>query len=82
MGGTAAMDYISQGIATAFQLLARGDAETWSAVITTLRVSSLSILISLLLGIPAGFLLGSISFPGKNSIRTLVDTLLNFFYFI
>ncbi len=76
MGGTAAMDYISQGIATAFQLLARGDAETWSAVITTLRVSSLSILISLLLGIPAGFLLGSISFPGKNSIRTLVDTLL------
>jgi len=72
------MDYIWQGILRAFQLLLSCDPETLSAIGVTVRVSTLSILASLALGIPLGFLLGYQSFPGKRAVRLLVDTLLSF----
>ena len=43
------MGYITEGFTTALRLLARGDPETYSAIFTTLRASSLSILASLVL---------------------------------
>jgi tungstate transport system permease protein len=70
------MDYLAEGLIRAFQLLFTGDEETYSAVFTTLRVSTLSITASLCLGIPAGFLLGHYDFTGKKQIRAIVDTLL------
>jgi tungstate transport system permease protein len=70
------MDYLAEGLIRAFQLLFTGDEETYSAVFTTLRVSTLSITASLCLGIPAGFLLGQYDFTGKKQIRAIVDTLL------
>jgi len=70
------MDYIAEGFITALKLLARGDPETYSAFFTTLRVSSISILASMVMGIPLGFALGYYSFPGKRQIRAVVDTLL------
>ncbi len=72
------MDFIWQGILKAFQLLLSGDPEALSAIGVTLRVSTLSILASLGLGIPLGFVLGYRSFPGKRAVRLLVDTLLSF----
>jgi tungstate transport system permease protein len=72
------MDYIWQGILRAFDLLLSLDPETLSAIGVTIRVSTLSILASLILGIPLGFLLGYRSFPGKRGVRLLVDTLLSF----
>jgi tungstate transport system permease protein len=71
------MDFILQGIAQAFVLLASGDWETYSAVIATVQVSALSMAASLLLGIPLGYLLGYLDFPGKKEVRTVVDTLLS-----
>ncbi len=70
------MGYIAQGFVGAIQLLLSGDPETFSAIFTTLKVSSLSITASLFLGIPGGFLLGYCSFPGKRQLRAVVDTLL------
>jgi len=70
------MDYISEGILGAFQLLLTGHEETYSAVVTTLKVSTLSIAVSLFAGIPLGFLLGYGNFSGKGALRTIVDTLL------
>ncbi len=70
------MDYILEGIWGAFRLLLTGHEETYSAVTTTLKVSTLSIGASLLVGIPLGFFLGFGSFPGRNILRTIVDTLL------
>ncbi len=72
------MDYIGQGLAQALTLLLKGDAETYSAIWVTLRVSTISTLASLILGIPAGFLLGHYAFAGKRAIRVVVDTLLCF----
>jgi tungstate transport system permease protein len=72
------MDYIWQGLIQAFALLLSGDPETYSAIWVTLSVSSLSIAATLFMGIPAGFVLGRFTFPGKGIIRLLVDTLLSF----
>jgi tungstate transport system permease protein len=70
------MDYILQGILKAFQLLFSGDAETFSAVAATVTVSTYSMVTSLAVGIPLGFLLGYFQFPGKRYVRLTVDTLL------
>lgn len=39
-------------------------------------MSSWSLFISLIIGLPLGFLLGYYNFPGKTVVRTIVDTLL------
>lgn len=71
------MDFILEGIAKAFVLLAQGDPETYSAVWATVQAASMSMTVSLLLGIPLGYLLGYLNFPGKKGLRTVVDTLLS-----
>ncbi len=70
------MDFILQGLIQAFALLIGGDPETYSAVFATVKVSSLAMAASLLIGIPIGFALGHFTFPGKNQVRLIVDTLL------
>jgi tungstate transport system permease protein len=70
------MDYLIQGFFNAFILLFQGHAETYDAIFTTLKVSSLSILISLIIGLPCGFALSYYNFPGKKHLRAIVDTLL------
>ena len=70
------MDFLTEGFFSAFILLFQGNAETYDAIYTTLKVSSISILISLIMGLPCGFALSYYTFPGKKHIRTVVDTLL------
>ena len=70
------MDYITDGFSRAIELLLSWDEETYSAIFTTIRVSSFSILISLFFGMPAGFILGYKDFFGRKIIRSIVDTLL------
>lgn len=70
------MDYLVQGFFNAFILLFQGHAETYDAVFTTVKVTSFSILISLVIGLPSGFALSYYNFPGKKNIRAVVDTLL------
>ncbi len=70
------MGYLVEGFKTAFVILFTGQEDTFSAIFTTLKVSTFSITITLAVGIPLGFLLGYYSFPGKRACRTVVDTLL------
>ncbi len=70
------MDFLLSGLIKAFALLFSGDAYTWSAVGATLKVTSISICVSLVTGIPVGFMLGYFDFRGKRSLRTILDTLL------
>ena len=70
------MDFILEGFYQAFYLLASGNAETYSAIWATVKVSSYSIGCSLLIGIPLGFCLGYFDFSGKKALRTIVDTLM------
>lgn len=72
------MDYILDGLRQAVVLLLRGDAETFSAVWTTLAVTFAAMAAALALGAPAGFLLGYAEFPGKRAARLCVETFLSF----
>lgn len=71
------MDYIVEGFVKAVRLIAAMDEETFDAVITTLRLTGISMLCIMLLGLPLGFALGYFNFPGKKAIRTIFDTMLS-----
>ncbi|THB81761.1 MAG: ABC transporter permease subunit [Desulfobacteraceae bacterium] len=70
------MDFLLSGFIKAIELLISGDSYTWSAVAATLKVSSISMLLSLGAGLPCGFILGYFNFRGKRALRTVLDTLL------
>jgi tungstate transport system permease protein len=70
------MSLFVEGFNEAIELLLSGNESVYSAIYTTVVVSSWSLLISLLIGLPLGFALGYYNFPGKSIVRTLVDTLL------
>ena len=70
------MNYIIHGFIRAFDLLISFDPETYSAILTTLKVSILSITGALFLGIPAGFILGYYRFPLRNFLKLIFDSLL------
>jgi tungstate transport system permease protein len=70
------MDFITSGVVQAIYLLASGDSSTWSAVAATLKVSTGSMLLSMVAGLPCGFLIGYFDFKGKRPLRTVLDTLL------
>lgn len=72
------MDFILDGLRQAFVLLYHWDAATFSAVWTTLSVTAQGMVATLLLGAPAGFLLGYADFPGKRAVRLVVETFLSF----
>ena len=70
------MNLFTDGFNEAIDLLTSGNESVYSAISVTVTVSSLSLMISLLIGPPLGFLLGYYQFPGKTIIRTIVDTFL------
>ena len=70
------MNLFTDGFQEAIQLLVSGNESVCSAISVTVTVSSWSLFISLLIGLPLGFLLGYYQFPGKTVIRTIVDTFL------
>ncbi len=71
------MDFILEGFIQGIKLIFSMDEETANIVITTLRLTGLSMLGILSLGLPLGFLLGYCKFPGKTVLRYIVDTLLS-----
>ena len=70
------MNLFIDGFEEAIQLLVSGNESVYSAISVTVTVSSWSLFISLLIGLPLGFLFGYYQFPGKTVIRTIVDTFL------
>lgn len=70
------MDFIAEGFIQAFRMLLTMDEETSVIVVTTFKLTVLSMAGVLLFGLPAGFLLGYFDFPGKRAVRTVTDTLL------
>lgn len=70
------MDFIAEGFIQAFRMLLTMDEETSVIVVTTFKLTALSMAGVLLFGLPTGFLLGYFDFPGKRAVRTVTDTLL------
>ena len=70
------MNLFTDGFNEAIDLLTSGNESVYSAISVTVTVSSLSLMISLIIGLPLGFFFGYYQFPGKTIIRTIVDTFL------
>jgi tungstate transport system permease protein len=70
------MNLFTDGFNEAIDLLTLGNESVYSAISVTVTVSSFSLMISLIIGLPLGFLLGYYQFPGKTIVRTIVDTFL------
>ena len=70
------MDFILSGLHEALLLLLNLDPETLSAIDVTLKSSSLSIIFSIVIGLPLGFMLGFFHFPWRKVLKLFCDTLL------
>lgn len=68
------MEQIWEGIKEAFRLIFQGDPEIWSITLLSLKVSGVSTLISMIIGLPLGTWLSLRSFPGKEFLISIVNT--------
>jgi len=72
------MDFFTEGFGQAWVLLVTLDPETFSAVRASMGSACYAMVVSLFIGLPAGFALGYYSFPGRRMLRLVSDTLLAF----
>lgn len=66
-----------QSLSRAIQLLFSGSREVYFIAFTSLQLSSISILISALISLPLGVLLGFKKFPGRRVIIIILNTLMS-----
>ncbi|WP_226085793.1 ABC transporter permease [Mesobacillus sp. S13] len=67
------MELLLEGLKKAIEMILSGDREIFEITLLTLRVSINAVLISTLIGIPAGMFLGLARFPGRKFILALVN---------
>ncbi|WP_314733449.1 ABC transporter permease [Anaerobacillus sp. CMMVII] len=67
------MDLFIEGIIKAFEMIITGDREIYEITFTTLKVSLTAIMVSTVVGIPLGVLLGLRVFPGKKIVLVFVN---------
>lgn len=68
------MEVILEGIKQAFFLLIQGDRQVIQVALLSLLISGVATIISLVLGIPFGSMLGLTKFPGRRVLISLVNT--------
>jgi len=68
------MNIIWDGIKQAAVLLFTGNREVYEILLMTIRVSGLSLIFSVFIGIPLGIEIGLNKFRGKNLVMTIVNT--------
>ena len=71
------MDTIGQGILEAIKLIFAADPEIFEIVGLSLYVSFTSVIISTVVGIPLGILIGTYDFKGKGIIVRLIYTFMS-----
>jgi len=70
------MDYLWEGLTTAFKLIFTFDYEVMNCTWVSIKVSSVAVLLASLIGVPLGFIIGINEFKGKKTIITLFNTLM------
>ncbi|MDX1573091.1 MAG: ABC transporter permease [Methylophaga sp.] len=70
------MNYFAESLLAALQLLLNLDADVWQVIITSVFISVTAALLAAILAVPAGVLMAVNSFPGKNSLQHLLNTLM------
>ena len=72
------MEIFWKAIVEAGQLLVNMDKSVFQVILLSIRVSGTAVLISILIGMPLGFLLGLTRFRGRGLLAALVNTGLGF----
>jgi tungstate transport system permease protein len=72
------MEYILEGIRQAVRLIFSLDREIFSIVLLSLKISTISIFLSSLAGVPVGFIIGTNEFREKKLLVTIFNTLMAF----
>lgn len=67
------MGLIGEGLIKAVEMLLSGDPELLAITWLTLRVSLTATLISVIVGLPLGVLLGLVRFPGRKLLVTVIN---------
>ncbi|NCC32343.1 MAG: ABC transporter permease subunit, partial [Chloroflexia bacterium] len=68
------MNYLQEAI----NLLVGGNRDVWAIILLSLQVSGLALLISSIIGIPLGSLIGLHTFPGRQLVIAIVYTGMGF----
>ncbi len=68
------MELLLEGLSKGVSLLLQGDPEVLHIVLLTLRVSGTATLLSLVVGVSLGALVGLSSFPGRSILMSFVNT--------
>lgn len=67
------MELLLEGLKKAIEMVLSGDREILEITFLTLKVSITAVLISTMIGIPAGMLLGLARFPGRKFILAIIN---------
>lgn len=62
----------------ALRLLFTGDAELWTIILISLKVSFTGLLLAAIVAVPVGFLIAVHDFPGRRLVIVLLQSLLSF----
>ena len=68
------MDQVWNGMIEGLRLLLSGDPALWEIILLSLKISGIALIISAILGIPAGAFIGLVRFPGRQFVKALVYT--------
>ena len=72
------MDFLVEGLRRALTLLAGADPDVIGIAALSLRVALIATLLACVIGVPAGFVLGTTRFRGRRAALTAVNTMLAF----
>ena len=70
------MEFLLQSLWESIQMIVRLDRDLFSALATTLKVSTTSTAIASMIALPLGFLIARNDFPGKRVVQNLLRTAL------
>lgn len=70
------MNYFAESLLAALQLLLNLDADVWQVITTSVMISVIAAILAAVLAVPAGVMMAISTFPGKNSLQHLLNTLM------
>lgn len=74
--GRITMDDLRNGVLEAFRLLLTLDSELLGICWVSIKVSTISTMLSAIVGVPLGFIVASRQFPGKRTTTAILNTLM------
>ncbi len=72
------MEFFTDGLRRGVELILGGDAEVLGITILSLRIATIATVLACVVGVPAGFWVGTTRFWGRRALITVLNTMLAF----